>query len=170
MGTRYLHRIHQQSNHQPMREILFRAKRLDNGEWVEGFLYRHDPPLQGFGGSGEPPTWWIHKTGFADWSMPRPVEQIEVDPSTVGQLAPTVDNTGKRIWEGDLILIAADNFSQSKPGHEIVFGNLPIGKDDWGMEHKTLGFVVKFNDGSGYCGIPEDCIVIGSVHDKQEKK
>lgn len=25
-----------------MREILFKAKRLDNGEWVEGYYMRHE--------------------------------------------------------------------------------------------------------------------------------
>lgn len=30
-----------------MREILFKAKRLDNGEWVEKYLYIHNDKIVG---------------------------------------------------------------------------------------------------------------------------
>ena len=66
-----------------MREILFRGKRLDNGEWVEGYLYEHEPPLVGIVSEKDEPEaskWFIARTGFADWNMPRPVELVEVDP------------------------------------------------------------------------------------------
>lgn len=29
-----------------MYEMLSRGKRVDNGEWVEGFIYEHQPPLR----------------------------------------------------------------------------------------------------------------------------
>ena len=65
-----------------MREILFRGKRLDNGEWVTGDLL-HDY-------NGEPRC-------ISDYCGSNPV-----DPSTVGQYTGLTAN-GKRIFEGDVI-------------------------------------------------------------------
>ena len=96
-----------------MREIIFRGKRLDNGEWVEGYLYEHEPALVGIVSENdvqEPSKWFIARTGFADWNMPRPVELGEVDPSTVGQYTGLKDKHGKngqRIFEGDILSFRA---------------------------------------------------------------
>lgn len=90
-----------------MNTILFRGKRKDNGEWVEGFYYEHEPPLQCFTTKGqeqEKSKSYILKTGFADWNMPRQVDFIEVIPETVGQFTGKCDMYGTNIFEGDIIL------------------------------------------------------------------
>lgn len=81
------------------REILFRGKRLDNGEWVTGCLITDDRDGKEFIVSGI----GYHCEEDID-SANRYIEcfGFEVDPETVGQYTGMTDESKSKIFEGDL--------------------------------------------------------------------
>lgn len=145
-----------------MREIIFRGKRLDNGEWTEGYLYEHEPALVGIASENdvpEPSKWFIARTAFADWNLPRQIEFVEVDPSTVCQYTGLTDKNGKRVFEGDILGSRYDDLYPDDVAIEVV----KWFRNGWYIQQEN-----NLPDALCEYGVLPYSAVIGNVHDNPE--
>ena len=127
-----------------MREILFRGKRVDNGEWAYGDY------------------WHLPEKNFyciSDKEFNR-----KVDPETVGQFTGLTDKNGKKIFEGDIIKIISDydypdDYRISKV--YVYNGVFCVDFRYYDFDSTALAFLVDY--------IPDgDFEVIGKIHDNPE--
>lgn len=135
-----------------MREILFRGKRADNGEWVDGN--------------------YIHRTQFYGEDFPCDDHFIlsggefhcdyynahEVIPETVGQYTGLTDKNGKKIFEGDIVdcwsegVNAKGTVQQRRDGLWIIYPNWQ-NHIMWGLcpdeySHTTVEVIGNIHDNS----------------------
>ena len=123
-----------------MREILFRGKRIDNGEWVYGQL-------------------WVNRTGTRETTHifldDGDMEEVEV--STVGQYTGLKDKNGVKIFEGDVL-------------HWDSHWGWYVGYENGAFRRMPLNYIQRMNwehyplEQEGL----ETWEVIGNIHDKPE--
>lgn len=136
-----------------MREILFKAKRIDNGEWVEGRLIYNLSPFHTDNTIRD--AWIKERLGNIS-------ETYEVDPETVCQYTGLKDKNGVKVFEDDEIkcpaevwhssLIAIDRFNGVKATYEGYVETVEF-------DYELLS--TREND------YPEHWEVIGNIHDKE---
>lgn len=80
-----------------MREILFKGKRIDNGEWVEGDLVRSYLKIGN-----------VCITDFAKGIV------YGVDNDTICQYTGLTDNNGNKIWENDICIYVEEDGEEIK--------------------------------------------------------
>lgn len=147
-----------------MREILFRGKRLDNGEWVEGFYGLKGENTHCIMVSTVPEVDY-HGCYFTDYV---------VDPATVGQYTGLKDKNGKSIFEGDILRLWVEDDNEFDPIKKyravVEFGN-PNAEYNWGFQLKMIDRMA-FNEDILLWVDMEDtgafCEVIGNIHDNPE--
>lgn len=131
-----------------MREILFRGKRVDNGEWVYGTYGRHtsfdamiiDRPYLDSNGD---------LTALNFWT---------VNPETVGQFTGLTDKNGNRIFEGDILKAIWQHLSNT----DTVIGIVKY--DDAAFILETDDHYLFFEDNI----FSDECEVVGNIHDNPE--
>nr|WP_316621100.1 YopX family protein [uncultured Ruminococcus sp.] len=129
-----------------MVEKLYRGKRIDNGEWVYGFLYETE----------NAESYILKKERLTInykcmEGITTHVTFIQVDPSTVGQCVSNLpDKNGKKIFEGDIV-------STPKYNGVVIYG--------------TGCYCIKHGNNSPAIDIVMnefDVYVIGNIHDNPE--
>ena len=107
-----------------MREILFKAKQIDNGEWIEGCLVIDHS-----------------RSNLFEYRM-QPVESgvlytPPIYPETLCQFTGLCDKYGNKIWENDIVKTVSDIYTPVK------FGLYTTG---FALEECNQGFYVDFPD------------------------
>lgn len=129
---------------------LYKAKRTDNGEWVEGYYFCMVHT------DGRHAHHFIIPLG-ADLSKGRAINkiQVEVDPSTICQCTGLTDKNGKLIWENDVVR------------HDM---SDTIGTVKWYKEDYVGWCVddVQVNEQQFTDEMWDECEVIGNIFDNPE--
>lgn len=159
-----------------MREIVFRGKRIDNGQWVEGNLFIPSPTTDGR----------VQSTEILRGINISRISFI-VDPVTVGQYTGLVDCNNNPIYEGHIVKCNHSFFTAEAEKAEAKKPRKSYGKE---IEKMTLGgfrcrywrnYAVSFHDGgiriqngSDTHYLQQSYIrnheieVIGNIHDNPE--
>ncbi len=135
-----------------MREILFEGKRVDNGEWIEGYYMYNGTHIIVNTQKGS--------IGFG----------IQVAPETVGQYTGLPDKNGKRIFEGNIV-----KFNDTSFGYSYI-GFVCFHKGSYCIQYKfinqdklhQIGKTTEWQDMHASGTITYEYEVIGNIHDNPE--
>lgn len=145
---------------------MFRGKRIDNGEWVEGDLIVSKN------------NYYIHPTHNSfqvkESGLSGPIVLHEVREDTLGQFTRVCDKNGKMIFEGDILELAWRPYPQDKSLLSVHFGPYEIGgEDEYDYYDYVVGWYTKGSRGkySLFADAERANLyyeVIGNIHDNPE--
>lgn len=131
------------------REIKFRAKRVDTGEWVYGYYVSDER---------------VHDIPYAIYDLESRIF-IAIDPETLCQFTGLKDSNGIDIYEGDVLSYNDELLYQIRFG-ELSFYERPL------MIYKLIGFYMEIVFESNIIDrVPIckentiDTQIIGNIHD-----
>ena len=140
-----------------MRKILFRGKRIDNDEWVEGYYWCEYARRQN--------QHHIYTFEFGEDEEVIITGNVIVDPLTVGQFTGLLDKNGKKIFEGDIVR------AKYKETYDDTYGEcFPAGEWIGFVEYEEAKYIINTSQdySPALCNI---CIteieVIGTIYDKE---
>ncbi len=137
------------------REIFFRGKRLDNGEWIIGHLLTYE--------DGRARIIPSHTDIFCYEKDDSIIQTVAypVDPATVGQYTGLTDKNGKKIFEGDIV-------ATPKYGIDNEKGQNYSGKDKFAVGYSDGTYTLE-NGRRRFCLRPDvDAVVCGNIYDNPE--
>lgn len=133
------------------REILFKAKRFDNGEWVEGYYFCAGAKYM--------------ILNFTEKNCELYHNMYEVQADTICQYTGLNDKYGNKIWENDIVKYPDCEMS-TEAGYGDCFEN--VGSVQWDAESMSFFFTDRVTVDMGDIIINDEVEVLGNIFDTPE--
>lgn len=148
-----------------VRDLSFRAKRIDNGEWVYGdlchgeygkvfILYDNDAVITS------------KKNELTSWGF------IEVDPETIGMYTGFQDSKGLRIYDGDILQLTGsyEETDGSMQPYEEIHKIVYMGGCFYALNIKGFPYWPSLCEMVDGLHEGETYEIIGNIHDEGEEE
>ena len=151
-----------------MREILFRGKRVDDGEWFEGYYAKvnnyltekEEHIILPLDTTLYPPSILYSHTDISHYEV--------VDPKTVGQFTSLIDKNGNKVFEGDILAYRLEDSENETIDGVVKYGEFNCSCCDGVYGWYIEGGNIRALDMRKCYDDDERLYVIGNIHDNPE--